>query len=1017
MDNRRTRVLVVGVDESDSLAICRLLADNGTEIEAETVSAYEAALATIKRGGLDVCLLDCHADGSKGLDFLRKANGSGLRTPVILITAPEDHPADVEAVRAGAADCLQREQITAPLLRRSIRYAIERSRALNAMRESEEKFRALTEQSLLGILIIKDDRIVFANDVVCKITGYSREELLAWESEGFVRLVYSDDRAFVAEQSRRKQSGSGEVVPRYDFRIVSKNGKMRWLALHSKTVPCEGGNAVEVVVLDITDRKLAEAALNQSEERYRTLVEQAADMICTIDLKTGVVTNVNAYATKILGYDRADILHKLNFLELVHPEDQEPVMRRLHELAAEGKRLPNFPLRIRKADGDYIHVEVNGAVIRDAENNPSTLIGVIRDVTERKKAEESLRESQERYRTLVDNLLTGIYLRVGEDAVFVNERLVQMTGYTEQELLGMSLFDIIHPEDRMIARERAGMRMSGWDSPMRSQYRIVTKNGETRWIELYGSLINYQGKPAILGNVIDITHAKRAEELLRQSEEKYRALFEESKDVVYITTPDGRFLDINPAGLEVFGYSSKDEILKINLARDLYMNPADRKTYQETIARQGYVKDYEILFKRKDGQPVTVMLTANAVRDASGAIVAYRGIMRDVTERKQLEEQLFQAQKMESIGTLAGGIAHDFNNLLGGILGYASFMKTKMTESHSFYKYVDTIERSGMRAAELTSQLLAFARGGKYNSRPVDLNAIVTETLGIIGRTFDKSIEIDIRFYSPLPTVEADAGQIQQLLMNLCVNARDAMPCGGKLLIETNVALLTADYAKAHMDAKPGPYVTVSVTDTGVGICKEHMKRIFEPFFTTKEKGKGTGLGLSMVYGVAKNHGGFVRVYSEPGIGTTFKVYLPASGKTQTKEPAKTEAPRGGNELILVVDDEEPIRDLAKDIFESNGYRVMLAEDGAQAVEIYLKHKDEIKLVILDMVMPKLGGRETFLKLKDLNPVVKALLSTGYSQNGKATEILNSGVRGFIQKPYHVNELLSKVRGILDAKG
>jgi CheY-like chemotaxis protein len=242
------------------------------------------------------------------------------------------------------------------------------------------------------------------------------------------------------------------------------------------------------------------------------------------------------------------------------------------------------------------------------------------------------------------------------------------------------------------------------------------------------------------------------------------------------------------------------------------------------------------------------------------------------------------------------------------------------------------------------------------------------------------------------------------------------MPCGGKLFIETNVALLTEDYVKTRMDAKTGPYVTVLVTDTGVGIRKEHMKRIFEPFFTTKEKGKGTGLGLSMVYGVVKNHGGFIRVYSEPAIGTTFKVYLPASSKPEMKESLLFETPRGGNEMILVVDDEEPIRALTKDIFESYGYQVLLAEDGGEAAVIYEERKDEISLVILDMVMPKMGGRETFLKLKEINPTVKALLSTGYSQNGKAQEILNSGVLGFIQKPYHVNELLSKVRGVLDAK-
>ncbi|MBI5118816.1 PAS domain S-box protein [Candidatus Poribacteria bacterium] len=1404
MVNCRTRVLLIEDDASESAFISELL--RNAEFDIETAGNCEIAIEELRRRTHDVCLVDCRIGGSRGLDLLRGAVAEGCRTPIIMISGHEGCPADIEAVRAGASDCLLRSQLAAPLLRRSIKSAIERGRALNAVRESEERFRILTEQSLLGIYIVKDSKVVFTNEVVCEITGYTRREILSWESEGFIKIVYPDDRAFVLEQARKKQAGTGGVIPRYEFRIISKSGEVKWLSLHSKTIQYDGGNAIEAVVLDITEQKLAEAALNESEERYRTLVEHAADMICTIDLKSGAITNVNAFVTKILGYERGEILRKLSFLDLVHQGDQERVLVRLHELAIKGTRVPNFALRLRKADGDYIQAEVNGTVTFDSANHPATLVGVIRDVTERKKtedalresearyrllaenasdhiwtadmsmrftylspsltrfrgytveeglaqtldevltpqsfaagmqalaeeleieagetkdlsrsrtidlehnckdgstvwaevkmtfirdaegrpvgvlgvsrdiserkraeqalmesetryrtlveearemivtldlatgtisnankyagealgykredvlnkvnfremihpddfedvaihlhkrvtgeeqhpnfpfrlrkadgsymdielngaviydgegrpktymgvmrdvternrAEQALRESEERYRVLVDNSLTGIYLRTGQNVIFVNNRLKQILGYSEEELLRMRLVDVIHPADRGFALQRAAQRMGGWDNQSHGHVRVITKSGEIRWVETFASLINFQGKPTVLGTIIDITDAKRAEELLRQSEEKYRnlldtleigfyetdlagniiffnetmsrllgysgeelrgmnyrqfidekdrdelyriynmvyetghsaqgfvynivpkdgrrvpheasvilvrdereqpvgfrgvardvterkraeellrqsegkyrTLFEESKDVVYITTPDGRFVDINPAGIELFGYSSKEEILRIDIAQDLYAHPDDRRTYQETIARQGYVKDYEILFKRKDGQPVTVMLTANALRDGTGAIVAYRGIMRDVTDRKQLEEQFFQAQKMESIGTLAGGIAHDFNNLLGGILGYASFMKTKIEESHPFYKYVDTIERSGMRAAELTSQLLAFARGGKYHSRPVDLNAIVAETLGIIGRTFDKSIEIETQLCSPLPTVEADAGQIQQLLMNLCVNARDAMSCGGKLFIETNVEMLTEDYVKTRMDAKTGPYVTVSITDTGVGIRKEHMKRIFEPFFTTKEKGKGTGLGLSMVYGVVKNHGGFVRVYSEPGIGTTFKVYLPASGKPEMKELLTAEAPRGGNELILVVDDEEPIRALTKDIFESYGYQVLLAEDGGEATEVYEKRKDEISLVILDMVMPRMGGRETFLKLKELNPTVKALLSTGYSQNGKAQEILNSGVLGFIQKPYHVNELLSKVRGVLDAK-
>jgi two-component system cell cycle sensor histidine kinase/response regulator CckA len=285
----------------------------------------------------------------------------------------------------------------------------------------------------------------------------------------------------------------------------------------------------------------------------------------------------------------------------------------------------------------------------------------------------------------------------------------------------------------------------------------------------------------------------------------------------------------------------------------------------------------------------------------------------------------------------------------------------------------------------------------------------------IVTHTFDKSIEIQTHLTERPAIIEADAAQIQQVLMNLCVNALDAMPNGGKLIIETELSNLMEEHVLTHLGAKAGPYVILSVSDTGIGMDKEVVKRIFEPFFTTKEKGKGTGLGLAMVYGVIRNHGGFIRTYSETGAGSTFKVYLPMADKAEQRESSELQVPQGGNETVLVVDDEEAIRSLAKDTLESNGYTVLLAQDGVEAIEFYERHFQQIALVILDMVMPKMGGRETFLKMKEINPTIKALLSTGYSQNGKAREILDSGVLGFIQKPYQANRLLAKVRAVLDA--
>jgi two-component system cell cycle sensor histidine kinase/response regulator CckA len=414
------------------------------------------------------------------------------------------------------------------------------------------------------------------------------------------------------------------------------------------------------------------------------------------------------------------------------------------------------------------------------------------------------------------------------------------------------------------------------------------------------------------------------------------------------------------------------------------------------------------------GQRGWLELHAFPLVDVDGNMTGVIEYVRDISERKQLEERFLQAQKMESIGLLAGGIAHDFNNILGGILGYASWLKTNINRDHPFFRPVDTIEKSASRAAELTAQLLAFARGGKYDIRPSSLNGVVAESLKILSGTFDKSIIIETRLDDGLPTVEIDVGQIQQVLMNVCVNARDAMPGGGRLTIQTSVARLSEGDARSQPDARPGWFAVLTVSDTGLGMSEDVKRRIFEPFFTTKEKGKGTGLGLSMVYGVVKNHGGFVNVYSEPGQGSTFKVYLPLSGKPEAQENAPDVELAGGHETILVIDDEEAIREVAFDILGSYGYRVRLAADGEEGVNIFRQQARQIDMVILDMVMPKQGGRETFLELKKIDPQVRVLFSTGYSQNEKVNEIMSLGVKGFIQKPYQVRDLLAKVRDILD---
>ncbi len=399
--------------------------------------------------------------------------------------------------------------------------------------------------------------------------------------------------------------------------------------------------------------------------------------------------------------------------------------------------------------------------------------------------------------------------------------------------------------------------------------------------------------------------------------------------------------------------------------------------------------------------------------------LGYQVICTDVTEFRKLERQLHQSQRMESLGTLAGGVAHDFNNILCSILGFASFLKKSIPEHHTFYKPLDRIEKSSQRAAELTRKLLSFSRGGHQEVKQIDVNAVVTETVSMLKGGIDSSITIQTYLDEPLHPMVGDAGQIQQVIMNLCVNARDAMPDGGKLLIETSHSRVDENFVKMHVDARVGRYIVVSVSDTGIGMDKKTKERIFDPFFTTKEKDKGTGLGLSMVHGIVRSHDGIIRVYSEPGKGSIFRVYFPVNGmhthdETVQSDDAAVRLSAVGGGCVLVVDDEEYMRDLAKDILEHGNYRVLLAEDGEEALSIYRESGRAIDLVILDLTMPNMSGRDTFLKLKAMNPSITVLLSSGYSEKGNAREVMEAGAMGFLRKPYTASELEEEVRMILN---
>jgi PAS domain S-box-containing protein len=638
------------------------------------------------------------------------------------------------------------------------------------------------------------------------------------------------------------------------------------------------------------------------------------------------------------------------------------------------------------------------------------------------KVKDELKESEEKYRLLLNHAPSGIYEIdfVNRRFVSVNDVVCEYTGYTREEFLALNPLEILTEESRMLFAERISKLFSGEKIPEMVEFKIRAKGGREFWVSMHSRVLYENGIPRGATVIVhDISELKSAEEALHKSEERYKNILETIDEGYYEVDLSGNFTFFNDSVCKILGYT-RDELMGMNDRR--YTDEKNAKELYRVF--NGVFKtgqphigfEWEVL--RKDGERRRVEASVYALKSPEGRVTGFRGIVRDITERKKMEEELFRSQKLESIGKLAGGIAHDFNNLLMGIQGNTSLVLFDVEPSHPHHERLKNIEQHVQSGANLTKQLLGFARGGKYQVKPINPNEVLLKTSSMFGRA-KKEIQIHHDLPQDVWPIEADQGQVEQVLLNLYVNAWQAMPGGGDLWIKTeNVTLAEKDPMPYNI--RPGRYVKISVRDTGVGMDEATRKRIFEPFFTTKEMGRGTGMGLASAYGIIKNHGGAIDAASELGKGSTFYLYLPASAKDVVQEAIQSEELLKGDETILLVDDEETIVDVTGRMLETMGYRVLKARSGREAVELIekaVKKRGEVPrphLVILDLVMPGMSGSETFGKLKKIASDIKILLSSGYTLNADAKKIIKEGSDGFIQKPFTMKALSSRVRGILD---
>ncbi len=891
----------------------------------------------------------------------------------------------------------------------------ERKQAADELEQSISLLQATLESTADGLLVI---------DSFGKIVAYNQKFAQMWRIPEAILSSRDDDRAlaFVLEQltdpegflSKVRELYGQPEAESYDL-IEFKDGRVFERYSQAQRI---GRTIVGRVwsFRDVTARRQAEEALRESEEKYRLLVRQ----IPAVVFKGYADWSVDFFDNKIetlTGYSKAEFDSRhLKWCDLILPEDLDYAIRIfINALKNDGSYVREH--RIRRTEGEIRWVQCRGRIFYDAAGEIDYISGVIFDITESKGAEEALLKYKFIANTSKD-CMTLIDRNYFYEAA--NTAYCQAHGKTREEVVGTSVANV-WGEDRFekvikgyLDRCFTGqtVEFEGWIE--------FGKKGRGCYYVFYSPYFNEDGTVAYAAVVShDITKRKMVEELLRQSEVKYRQLVDQIPAVVYKGYTDWS-LDCFDRKIEaITGYAQEEFNSRRKTWRDLIL-PEDinqaKKLFRGALKGDGfYVTEHRI--RKKTGEVRWIQAINRIICDAARKVDYISGVFFDITERKELEDQLIKAQRMEAVGILAGGLAHDFNNLLTAIMGYGEIMMMDLRKEDPFSAYIKEIMKAASRGAALTNQLLAFSRKQILQPQVINLNEVVVEMEKMLRRLIGEDIDLVTLIDQKLGRVKADPAQIEQIIMNLVVNARDALPNGGSLTLETANVYLDQDYARNHVGVTPGPYVMLAVSDDGVGMDTEIMSHIFEPFFTTKESGKGTGLGLATVYGIVKQSGGNVWVYSEPGKGSTFKVYLPRveEGVIEPKPKAAAPTVLGGEETILLVEDDAALRDLISTALRKYGFTVLEASHGGEALLICEREKAPIHLMLTDVVMPQISGSALAERLTLLHPELKVLYMSGYTENAIVhLGVLDSAVN-FIAKPFRLLGLVQKVREVLDS--
>ena len=748
---------------------------------------------------------------------------------------------------------------------------------------------------------------------------------------------------------------------------------------------------------------------------FQGAFDQAAIGMALVGLD-GAWLCVNSALCEIVGYSEQELL-ETNFQQITHPGDLSADLNYVAQMVRGEIRSYQMEKRYLAKDGHTVFLLLSVSLVYRDKSEPLFFFSQIQDITARKCAEERLHETEKLVYALLNNSPNPVFLKDTEGRyLLVNKNFERVLRVSEEQIRGKKDEEVF-PSEQAAAFRSNDLQVLQAGVPLQFEEVALHEDGPHTSIVHKFPLFDADGKLYATGGIsTDITERKRVEDALRRSEARYREMVENTSYGVYHATRNGRFLDVNPALVTMLGYSSKDELLAVSLADGIYHNLEDRARLIDQVLRTGRVMKAEVEWKRKDGKPITVRISGRALYDEAGELAGTEGIIENLTEWRELEKQFRQAQKMEAVGRLAGGVAHDFNNLLTIIKGNNDLLSDHVEQSEPHRSSIEQIRKASDRAVSLTRQLLAFSRMQVLEPRVLNLNAVVAELSKMLPRLISENIELVFAPDQALGQVKADPGQVEQVIMNLAVNARDAMPEGGKLVVETSNFTMDDEYVHRHPAALPDQYVMLAVTDTGHGMGTATLNHIFEPFFTTKELGKGTGLGLATVYGIVKQSGGFIWVYSEPGKGTTFKIYLPRVDEpVEPMQPSKNGVTAArGTETILLVEDEEALRELVGQFLRKNGYTVLEAKNGVEGLLIAERQSGSIHLLMTDVVMPKMGGWELAKRLVVQRPGLKVVYMSGYSEYTATPRQNEEWRETFVQKPFTMAVLARKVRDALE---